>query len=77
MGFSEEIDIHGLTVEDARAELDYFLDNLSEDVGEITVIHGYKGGTALKNMVRNNYSHPRIRKKYVSMNQGITVFEIK
>jgi DNA-nicking Smr family endonuclease len=74
---SVKIDIHGLTTQDAESELDHFLEYLDDDVDEVVVVHGYKGGTSLRDMVRKQFRHPRIKKKYISMNQGITILELK
>jgi DNA-nicking Smr family endonuclease len=72
----QEIDIHGLTVREAEDELTYFLEYADDDLDELTVVHGYHG-TKLLNMVRNDFRHPRIRQKMVSMNPGITIFILR
>ncbi len=70
----EEIDIHGLTVNEAISELDYFLEYVPEDTQEVIVVHGYNQGKRLLQMVRNEFQHKRIKQKMVSMNPGITIF---
>lgn len=74
MGRIEEIDIHGMTVNEAISELDYFLEYVSEDTQEVIVVHGYNQGKRLLQMVRNEFQHKRIKRKMVSMNPGITIF---
>ena len=75
--YETEIDIHGMTVNEAISELDYYLEYLPEDVKEVVVIHGYRQGKRLLDMVRKEFQHDRIERKIVSMNPGITVFLIK
>ena len=76
-GHETEIDIHGMTVNEAISELDYFLEYLPDNVKEVVVIHGYRQGKRLLEMVRKEFQHDRIERKIVSMNPGITVFLIK
>lgn len=76
MSYYMEIDLHGHTVDSARDLLNQKFKTLPKDVGEITIIHGYRGGTSLKNMVKN-FKHPKIQRKILSMNQGSTIFIIK
>lgn len=71
-----ELDLHGLTSAEARAKLDDTLKTLPKDVGELTVVHGYRGGTALRDMVRR-YRNPKIERKVLGLNQGSTIFVIK
>lgn len=73
----DRIDLHGMTVAEAEAELNFFLDYLEDDVDEVVVVHGYKQGSALLEMVRKSYEHPRIKQKLLSMNNGITTFLLK
>ena len=75
--YETEIDIHGMTVNEAISELDYYLEYLPDDVKEVVVIHGYRQGKRLLDMVRKEFQHDRIERKIVSMNPGITVFLIK
>lgn len=76
MPYSIEIDLHGQTVESARKMLTTTLKNLPSDVREVTVVHGYHGGTALQNMVRC-YKNAKIERKFLGLNQGSTIFMIK
>ena len=52
MSYSVEIDLHGHTVESAGKVLTQRLKQLPNDVREVTVLHGFHGGTALRDMVR-------------------------
>lgn len=70
-------DIHEMRVAEAKKALERFISSADKNVTEIMVIHGYSGGQALKNMVRNKLSHPRIERKILSMNHGETTLLIK
>lgn len=76
MPYSIEIDLHGHTVDSARKLITDTLRNLPKNVREISVVHGYHSGTALRDMVRK-YSNPKIKNKVLSLNQGITIFIIQ
>ena len=75
MPYSIEIDLHGHTVESARSLITSTLKTLPKDVREVSVIHGYRGGTALRNMV-SKYSNTKIERKILGLNQGVTIFVI-
>ena len=69
-GTKIEVDIHGLRVEDAEYRLRHLIDNAGAEVTEIVVIHGYNRGLALRDMVWNSLSHPRIQTRLRSLNEG-------
>lgn len=71
-----EIDLHGHTVESASKLLTQRLKSLSKNVTEVSVLHGYNSGTALRDMVRR-YKNPKIERKVIGLNQGETIFIIK
>ena len=72
-----EVDIHHMTRDEAKRHLELLLGRLDGSVKELTVIHGYSGGTVLRDMVRNSLRHPRIQSKYGSLNPGITILILK
>ena len=72
-----EIDLHGYTVTAAEDRLTYFLDHLPKDIKEVEVVHGYSRGTALKQMVKEDFYHRRIKDKRVTLNIGVTLFHLK
>lgn len=76
-GPTVEVDLHGLTVEDAKRRLEHLLSNLGPEVAEVRVIHGYNTGQALRDMVRLRLKHPRIASKLVSLNPGETRLILK
>ncbi len=68
-----ELDIHGMTRYQAKIYLDSQLKKVKRDVYRIRVIHGYQGGTGLREMVRTEYRrHPRVIRVELGMNQGST-----
>ncbi len=76
MSYFMEEDLHGLSCAQAKERLDDIIKRLPSDVGELTVVHGYRGGTALRDMVRK-YKNPRIERKILGTNQGSTIFVIR
>ena len=70
-------DIHGMQTAEAKTALERLISSADKSIAEITVIHGYSGGRALVNMVRNKLKHKRIERKILSMNQGETTLMIK
>ena len=66
------IDLHKHTVYAAKQKLQLVIAIAPEEIREIVVIHGYRRGTALRDMVRKDFSDTRIARKYISLNPGIT-----
>lgn len=71
-GTTVEVDLHGLTVEDAKFRLEHFLSHVPAGVTEVRVIHGCNRGQALRDMVRLRLRHPRIASKLLTLNPGET-----
>ncbi len=71
-----EVDIHGYTAAEAKKILIQKIAAAPKGC-EITVIHGFHGGQALKNMVRNDLKHPRIKRKILGLNQGETIIVVE
>ncbi len=71
------IDLHEFTVIDAKKRLQNFVTTAPKEVKEIIVIHGYNGGTALRDMVRKEFKHKRVERKCLSLNQGVTSLILK
>ncbi len=68
-----EIDIHGMTKYQAKIYLDNQLKTAKKDIYRIRVIHGYQGGTQLRDLVRGEYSrHPKVLRIEIGLNQGST-----
>ncbi|GHU57289.1 hypothetical protein FACS1894132_14890 [Clostridia bacterium] len=70
------VDLHGMTVNEAKRYLLEKLKTCPKNIREIEVIHGYHNGSALLQLVRN-FKHPRIEKRILSLNQGTTIFWLK
>jgi len=78
MNAFETIDIHGYTKEQAQAAIDAVLKKCKGEVYTLTVIHGYRGGTALRDFVRSHYKkHPKVQRIELSLNPGETELILK
>ncbi len=71
------IDLHDMQVEEAKFYLERAIDTAEYKIKEIVVIHGYRQGQAILNMVRNEFKHKRIEKKVIPYNKGITLIYLK
>ena len=58
-----DLDLHGKTKEEARAELIYQLSRLDVFYKGILVTHGYHQGTVLRDFVRKEFNHHLVTKK--------------
>lgn len=69
-----EIDVHGMTKYQAKVFIDSRLKRADMSVYRVRIIHGYHGGTELRDMVRTEYgkSHPRVLRVAYSTNPGET-----
>ena len=68
-----ELDLHGCTVYQAEIAIDAALRRAKAGTYRIRLIHGYQGGTALRNMIRTKYrSHPKVLRLEMGINQGQT-----
>ena len=67
------LDIHGMTCTQAQAAIDAALRRAGGSVYRLEVVHGYHGGTQLREMVRRVYvRHPRVKRLEIGLNQGAT-----
>lgn len=57
------IDVHGLTKEEARAEIIHVLNSIDVCYNAVLITHGYHLGTVLKNFIRKELTHKSISKK--------------
>lgn len=71
------IDLHDMQEQEARFYLERAIDTAEEKIKEIVVIHGYRGGQVILNMVRKEFTHKRIEKKVIPYNKGITLIYLK
>ena len=70
-----ELDLHGRKVEEARRLIDQKLAGAGKNVYRLRLIHGFHGGTGIKNMIWEEYSYgrePKVIRLEHGVNQGIT-----
>lgn len=65
------LDLHGKTCYSGKVSIDAALKR-SRGVYRIRVIHGFNNGTALRDMVRENYENDPKVKRLESISDGIT-----
>ena len=71
------VNLHQMDTVQAKKWLSRKVTEAPKEVREIEVIHGFHGGTALQNMVRKSFTHPRVRSKVIPLNQGSTILILK
>ena len=68
-----EIDIHNMTRTQAITAIDARLRRANASVYRLRVIHGYHGGTVLRDAVRSHYKgHPKVLRIELGLNPGET-----
>jgi len=69
-----EIDVHGMNKYQAKVFIDSRLKRADASVYRVRIIHGYRSGTELRDMVRQEYgkNHPKVIKIANSLNPGET-----
>ena len=73
MNAFQEIDVHNMTKVQAFTAIDAALRRANAGVYRIRVIHGYHGGTVLRDAVRARYAkHPKVRRIELGLNPGET-----
>lgn len=69
----QEIDVHNMTKTQAITAIDAFLRRAGASVYRLRVIHGYRGGTVLRDAVRSHYrNHPKVLRIELGLNPGET-----
>lgn len=63
------VDLHDMQELEARFYLEKAIDTAEEKIKEIVVIHGYRQGQVILNMVRKEFTHKRIEKKIIPYNK--------
>ncbi|MCL2383896.1 MAG: DNA mismatch repair protein MutS [Oscillospiraceae bacterium] len=72
-----EVNLHNMHVLEAKAFLELEVSRALPEIKEVHVIHGYKKGQAILNMVRREFRHKRVtgmRKTF--FNLGMTILEL-
>lgn len=73
-----EVDVHDMNRAQAKTYIDSRLKRAKKDVYQIKVIHGYRGGTAIRDMVRKTYkNHPKVIRVELPLNPGETILVLK
>ena len=68
-----ELDLHGMNTYQAKIAIDSQLKRAKSGVYRLRLIHGYHGGTALRDMIRETYrNHPRVLRVELGLNPGET-----
>lgn len=75
--YNKELDLHNMSVAEARRYLKSELNKLPNHIREVTIIHGYRSGKELQTFIRHQFNHKRIERKVLELNQGMTTLMIK
>ena len=70
-----EADVHGMTAVEAQLHINQILNHTGTAVYRIRVIHGYHGGTGIKQMLSEEFSygrHDKVKRVVNGDNPGIT-----
>jgi Smr domain. len=68
-----EVDLHGMTKAQAKIAVDAALRRADRGVYRLRLIHGFHGGTAIRDMVRTEYkAKPKVLRIELGMNPGQT-----
>lgn len=70
-----EVDVHGKNVETAIMEIKQQLNNTGAGTYRIRVIHGYHGGTRIRDGIGDEFSYgrePKVKRITMGDNQEIT-----
>ena len=65
-----EIDLHGKNAYQAKITIDAALRRAKAGTSRLRIVHGYNGGTALRDMVRQEYAGRVLR--VIPLDQGRT-----
>ena len=67
------IDVHGMTQYQAQIAINAQLRRANSGIYRLRIIHGYHGGTALRDMIRREYGkNTKVKRIEFGMNQGET-----
>ena len=72
-GAFQALDVHGMTRAQAFTAIDARLRRADASVYSIRIVHGYHGGTVLRDAVREHYrNHPKVKRIELGLNPGET-----
>ncbi len=73
-----EIDIHGMNKVQAKTYIDGVLKKAGKNVFRIEIIHGFHGGSSLRDMVRSTYkNNPKVKRIELGLNNGATTLILR
>lgn len=73
-----EIDVHGKNLFQARGAVASALARATSADYRLCVIHGFRGGTAIRDMLHEEYArHPRVLRIEPSANPGQTILVLR
>lgn len=73
-----EIDIHGMNKVQAKTYIDGILKKAGKNVFRIEIIHGFHGGSSLRDMVRSTYkNNPKVKRIELGLNNGATTLILR
>mgnify|MGYP002621389811 CR=1 FL=1 len=74
----QEIDVHNMNKTQAITAIDAKLKRADSSVYQLRVIHGFHGGTVLRDAVRAHYrNHPKVKRIELGLNQGETTLILR
>ena len=68
--------MHGLSLEQAKAEIIYLINSVDADVKNILLVHGFSHGTVLKDFIRKEFKYEKVAKK-VNIDASATLLILK
>lgn len=71
------INLHDMPLIQAQREMNRLLKTCPKDTDEIEVIHGYHNGDRILRYIRFELKNPRISRKILGLNNGVTLIELK
>ncbi len=75
-----EIDVHGMTVDEAIRAIQGKVHAAATGVYKIRVIHGYHGGTRIRSAIFEEFRYgrePKVKRVEMGSNEGITELILK
>lgn len=67
------LDLHGMSCYQAQIAIDAALRRAGRGTYRIELVHGYHGGSALRDMIRREYKkHPKVQRVVLGLNPGVT-----
>lgn len=68
-----ELDLHGMNVAQAKIAVDARLKRCGKEVYRLRLIHGFHGGSAIRDMVRKEYRNRKgVLRIEIGLNEGET-----